>query len=377
MTERGLKHCILVTGSILIVGILIIIAGCTQSTNGTTGTAASGATGTTASGSSSGSTAAPAAQYTIRANVDKDCTATPWLVGEQLGFFKANNINFVDSGSLDWSLMPASLVAGKTDVYDAEINTLINLRQGGADVVGVVRSNAEPAPTDSVHSNHMHWLVLNTSEYTPETIKSLAASGHKPKVAVGALGICADLETQAWFRQYNLTKDDFEFIVMPDPDQEAALRQGQIDIAVLHPPFYTAAQQHGGVRILATSYDAFGSEGGYSVLVFTKEYIQKNPEAVRAFIKAFKDSERWSNDHPVESGNLLKNNIGLSGAASHYYSYSGAISDSDIQPWIDEMIADGDLKAGEVKASDLYTTQFSDLWVNETTSSPLVPNPTT
>jgi ABC-type nitrate/sulfonate/bicarbonate transport system substrate-binding protein len=376
MTAKKTKQLVLVTGIVLIVTLLVIIAGCTQSPAGTSGATASGATGAAASGSPSGSAAASPAQYTIRANVDKDCTATPWLVGIQKGFFKANNINFVDSGSLDWSLMPASLVAGKTDVYDAEINALINLRQGGAKVVGVVRSNAEPSPSDSVHANHMHWLVLNTSAYTPETIRSLVGSGHKPKVAVGALGICADLETQAWFRQYNLTKDDFEFIVMPDPDQEAALRQGQIDIAVLHPPFYTAAEQHGGVRVLTTSYTAFGSEGGYSLLVFTEDYIKKNPEAVRAFIKAFKDSERWSNDHPAESGNLLKENIGLSGAASHYYSYTGAISDADIQPWIDEMVADGDLKAGEVKPSDLYTTEFSDLWVNETTPSPVNPYPT-
>jgi len=375
MTDKRTKQLVLVTGIALIVTLLIIVAGCTQSPAGTSGATASGVTGAATPGSPSGSAAASPAQYTIRANVDKDCTATPWLVGIQKGFFRANNINFVDSGSLDWSLMPASLVAGKTDVYDAEINALINLRQGGAKVVGVVRSNAEPSPSDSVHANHMHWLVLNTSAYTPETIKSLVAGGHKPKVAVGALGICADLETQAWFRQYNLTKDDFEFIVMPDPDQEAALRQGQIDIAVLHPPFYTAAEQHGGVRVLTTSYTAFGSEGGYSLLVFTEDYIKKNPEAVRAFIKAFKDSERWSNDHPAESGNLLKENIGLSGAASHYYSYTGAISDADIQPWIDEMVADGDLKAGEVKASDLYTTEFSDLWVNETAASPIDPYP--
>jgi ABC-type nitrate/sulfonate/bicarbonate transport system substrate-binding protein len=365
MTEKRMKQIGIVAGTVLILMLLLVMAGCTQNNNDMSTTNTTGSSADNASG-----------QYTIRANVDKDCTATPWLVGEQKGFFKANGINFVDSGSLDWSLMPASLVAGKTDVYDAEINALINLRQGGAKVVGVVRSNAEPDPTDTVHSNHMHWLVLNNSLYTPDTIKSLVLSGHKPKVAVGALGICADLETEAWFRQYNLTKDDFEFVVMPDPDQEAALRQGQIDIAVLHPPFYTAAQQHGGVRVLTTSYDAFGSKGGYSLLVFTEDYIQKNPDAVRAFIKAFKDSERWSNDHPVESGNLLKNDIGLSGAASHYYSYTGAINDSDIQPWIDEMVADGDLKAGEVNASDLYTTEFSDMWVNETTPAPLDPYPT-
>jgi ABC-type nitrate/sulfonate/bicarbonate transport system substrate-binding protein len=373
MTQRT-KHIALIVGAALVIVLLVFVAGCTQSSADTSGTTASFAAATTTS-ASTGEPSALAAQYTIRANLDKDCTATPWLIGEQKGYFKHNGINFVDSGSLDWSLMPAALVSGKTDVYDAEINALINLRQGGAKVVGVARSNAEPDPADTVHSHHMLWLVLNNSVYTPETIKSLVASGHKPKVAVGALGICADLETQAWFRQYNLTKNDFEFVVMPDPQQEGALRQGQIDIAVLHPPFYTAAQQHGGVRVLTTSYDAFGSNGGYSLLIFTEDYIKKNPDAVRAFIKAFKDSERWSNDHPVESGNLLKENIGLSGAASHYYSYTGAISDAELQPWIDEMVADGDLKAGEVKPSDLYTTQFSDLWVNETAPSPLDPYP--
>lgn len=374
MKESRLKPIGIVVGVILVLGLLLLAAGCTQSSNDVSNRnmSSTGSSEMASTGSSSANTTLP---YTIRANVDKDCTATPWLVGEQKGFFQHYGINFVDSGSLDWSLMPAALASGKTDVYDAEINALINLRQGGAKVVGVVRSNAEPDPSDTVHSNHMHWLVLNSSQYTPENITALVQSGHKPKVAVGALGICADLETQAWFRQHNLTKDDFEFVVMPDPDQEAALRQGQIDIAVLHPPFYTAAQQHGGVRVLATSYDAFGTEGGYSLLVFTEDFIQKNPDAVRAFIKAFKDSERWSNDHPVESGDLLKQDIGLSGAASHYYSYTGAINDSDIQPWIDEMVADGDLKPGEVKPSDLYTTEFSDLWVNETVPSPLDPYP--
>ena len=200
-----MKQIGIVAGTVLILVLLLVMAGCTQNNNDMSNTNTTSSSADNVSG-----------QYTIRANVDKDCTATPWLVGEQKGFFKANGINFVDSGSLDWSLMPASLVAGKTDVDHAEINALINLRQGGAKVVGVVRSNAEPDPTDTVHSNHMHWLVLNNSPYTPGSIKSLVLSGHKPKALVGALGICADLETEASFLQYNLTKDDFEFVVMPD-----------------------------------------------------------------------------------------------------------------------------------------------------------------
>ena len=359
LAEGKTKRIILFGCFILVLTFTVLITGCTDSKPATTVNNTSIESVRSASANASTSISVASGQYLIRANVDKDCTATPWLVGEQKGFFKHYNISFVDAGSLDWSLMPASLVAGKTDVYDAEINALINLRQGGAKVVGVVRSNAEPDPSDKIHANHMKWLVLNSSPYSSDTIEALIANGHKPKVAVGALGICADLETKVWFKQHNLTKDNIEFVVMADPLQEGALRQGQIDVAVLHPPFYTAAMQHGDVRVLTTSYDAFGSYGGYSLLVFTEDFIKKNPDAVRAFIKAFKGGERWSNDHPVESGTLLKDNIGLSGAASHYYSYTGEIKDSDLQPWIDEMVANGDLKSGEVKPSDLYTTEFS------------------
>ncbi|MDD1724790.1 MAG: ABC transporter substrate-binding protein [Methanospirillum sp.] len=367
MTKERRKTLVL-GGVILVVALVVFMAGCTQNTaqsSENTPTGVSSAPETTPSQSSSAAGSAQTGKYVIRANVDKDCTATPWLVGDKKGFFRHYDIDFRDAGSLDWSLMPAALVSGQTDVYDAEINALINLRQGGAKVVGVVRSNAEPEPSDTVHSHHMKWLVLNSSPYTPDSIKDLIADGHKPKIAVGAMGICADLETKAWFRQRNLTKDNVEFIVMPDPSMEAALRQGQIDVAVLHPAFYVAAEQHGGLRTLTTSYDAFGSHGGYSLLVFTEDFVRKNPDGVRAFIKAFKGGERWSNDHPVESGDILKDSIGVTIAASHYYSDTGEIRNEDIQPWIDEMIANGDLKPGEVNASDLYTKEFSDLWVDE------------
>ncbi len=36
------------------------------------------------------------------------------------------------------------------------------------------------------------------------------------------------------------------------------MKQGLIDIAVLHPPFYTAAEEHGGVRIIVSSRKVFG-----------------------------------------------------------------------------------------------------------------------
>jgi ABC-type nitrate/sulfonate/bicarbonate transport system substrate-binding protein len=309
-------------------------------------------------------------KYTIRANVNKDCTGTPYYVGQQIGYFEGNNINFVDQGALDYSLQPAALISGQDDLYDGHPNTIINLLQSGAKVKAVVMSGYEPAD-GNLSEQHMHWLTLANGPY--QTLDDLFANGHKPKIAVLATGICADLETNAYFREHNITSDRYELITLSDPQQEAALRAGTIDVAVLHPPFYTAAEQHGGVTILTTSTEAFGKVAGTSLLVFTEAFIKNHPDAVRAYIKAYKDAERWSNDHRAEAGELTAKTIGLTSSTAHYYSYSGAITDADIQPWIDAMVTEGTIAAGQYKPSDLYTTEFSDLWVNETAPQPLNP----
>jgi ABC-type nitrate/sulfonate/bicarbonate transport system substrate-binding protein len=346
----------------LFILLSLIIAGCTQSSSNDMSNMNMNPT-VTPGAISTVSSAVNSTIYTIRANVNKDCSGTPWYVGVQKGYFIHGGINFVDSGALDWSLQPAALVAGQTDVVDEHPNMLIDLLLAGAHVHGVALSGQEP-PSGDISEYHMHWLVLNSSPYN--TIQDLVASGHKPKIAVGALGICADLENNAWFRANNLTNSSFEYVIMPDPEQEAALRSGQIDVAILHPPFYTAAEKHGGVRIITTSYDAFGAQAGTTLLAFTDDFIKNHPDAVRAFTIAYKNSERWSDNHLTESGILTANTIGLSNATPHYYSQSGAITDDEIQPWIDAMVADGDIKAGQFKPSDLYTTEFSDTWVNET-----------
>ncbi|MDD1728800.1 MAG: ABC transporter substrate-binding protein [Methanospirillum sp.] len=299
---------------------------------------------------------------TIRANVNKDCAGTPWFVGEEKGFFLNGGINFVDQGALDWSLQPAALISGQTDVADAHPNTIINLLKSSAKVKGVVAGGDEPEGEgiENIEKEHMHWLVLNTSPYY--TIQDLVKDGKKPKIAVGALGICADLENNYWFRKNNLTKDDFEYVIIPDPQQEQALRQGEVDVIVPHPPFFTAAEQHGGVRPIATSREVFGKEAGITLLYFTEDFIKKNPDSVRKFINAYKEAERWSNAHPEESAVITAKRIGLDKSTTHYYSDSGVIEDKVLQKWIDAMVADGDIKPGEYTPKDLYIEDFKDTW---------------
>ncbi|MDR3206640.1 MAG: ABC transporter substrate-binding protein [Candidatus Methanoplasma sp.] len=312
--------------------------------------------------------------YTIKANVTKDCTGTPFYVGTDIGYFDAYNIDFRDQGDLAYGLVPAALIGGQTDIYDGHPITIINLLKSGAKVKGVVMSGYEPDDGD-VAKQHMHWLVdaTRTDGKVINDIDDLLTIGHKPKVAVLAEGVCADLEVQIWLTNNGYNLSDFEIIVLSDPYQEAALQNGSIDVAVLHPPFYSAAEEHGDVTVIATSMDTLGQYAGVSLLVFTEKFIEEHPDSVREFIKAYKAAQRWSNDHQVEAGKLTADTIGLTSAVPHWFSYTGNITGADIQPWIDAMVEFGLIEQGEFVPSDLFTSEFNDVWGAPTKTEPLNP----
>lgn len=300
-------------------------------------------------------------EYQLKASVNKDCTITPWVVGVEKGFFNESGVKFVDIGEIASTQRNNAFVSGQIDVLNADPQALINLRMAGVPVIAVAQSGDEPED-GNLSKTHMHWIVLENSN-----IKSIAdltekKLGHKPKIAVTALGICADTQNNKWFKDNGLSKGDFEYVVIPDPQQEQALRQGLIDVAVLHPPFYFAAEKHGGVRVLTTSQEAFGSAGGNTLLCFTENFIKEHPDTVRKFIKGYKTTEAWSNNNRDEAANLTAKAIGLDEAAAHYYSSSGAVNETQLQVWIDQLVADGTLKQGQIKPSDLYTKEFQDAW---------------
>ncbi|WP_147654231.1 ABC transporter substrate-binding protein [Methanomassiliicoccus luminyensis] len=311
--------------------------------------------------------------HTIRANINKDCSSAPWFVGVQKGYFEAYDVNVVDRGSLLYSLQPAALAGGQTDVIDASPATVIHMLLSGAKVKGVALSGASPEEIGNKVEGDMHWLVLNSSKY--HNVQDLVAGGNVPRIGVSMPGFCMEIDADGWYEDNGIEMGSFEFVVIPDPHLEDSLRQGLIDVAVLPQSFYTVVEPRGGVRPISTSLDPSGSLGETSLILFTEDFIEKNPDAVRAFVQAYKGAERWANDHPHEAEGITAHAVGLHHVTSHRYSDSGKITDEVLQPWIDAMVMDGTIAAGEVEPSDLYTTEFGDLWENSTGPQPLDPFP--
>jgi len=300
-------------------------------------------------------------KYTLKASVTNDCTGTPWFVGSQQGFFKEQGLDYIDVGQTVATQRSYALALGQIDVLDADPLTLVNLLKSGVKVKAVAQSGISPE-NGNKNKEYLHWDVLGDSNLT--SFESIKNSNRTIKIGVGALGCSSDLQTNALLRKYGIPSSKIEYIVIPEQNQQQALREGLIDIAVLQTAYHGCTQLRLHARSLASSSDALGDAGGMTLLICREDFIDAHPETVEKFIKGYKESERWCNENPKEAGNITAERLGLcgGGAVSHYYSDKGDINETQLQMWLDEMTVQGLISPNEYKVSDLYTDQFKNAW---------------
>ncbi|HWR65827.1 MAG TPA: ABC transporter substrate-binding protein [Bellilinea sp.] len=89
---------------------------------------------------------------------------------------------------------------------------------------------------------------------------------------------------------------DMNFVAVPKiPDRMSLLSSGELKAATLPEPFVTLAKQAGAVVALD---DTVHPEFSYSVITFSKAFINANPAAVTAFLTAVEDAVELINKNP-------------------------------------------------------------------------------
>ncbi|MDR3170949.1 MAG: ABC transporter substrate-binding protein [Treponema sp.] len=295
--------------------------------------------------------------YKIKTWSKLDCTGAPYFVGENNGFFKEEGIEIVYTGDTEVPIRVASILHGDNDVGDAHPNEIAIAREGGATIRAVARSIVEPPPgVDDPHLQHMWWVTRTDSPIkTPEDIKRFPGT---VKIQMIVRNACMDFLTDKLLEKYNIPREKFEYITMPDIEGIQALQQGLIEIAIPHPPFYKSVENF-KANIIATSRDLGGENGGTYLYYFSDTFIKNNPEAVRRFIRAIKKAERWANDNPEQTAKWTEEAIGIPVEANHYYARTSAINDAHIAEWIQGAKNAGALEPGaKVTVADIVTHDF-------------------
>ncbi|HWQ79525.1 MAG TPA: ABC transporter substrate-binding protein [Anaerovoracaceae bacterium] len=305
--------------------------------------------------------------YEIKTWSRSDCTDAPFIVAEKKGFFEEEGVKIIYTGETQPPQRIASILNGDNNVGTAHPNTLAIAREGGAPVRGVARSIIEPPEDiDDIHLQHMWWVTDKNGPYqTWEDVKAATDSGKKVKIQLLLRNACIDFLTDKILTEYDINKENIEYITMPDIEGVLALKNGLVDIITPHPTFYKATEDTGIHNILTTSREVAGENAGTYLYYFSDEYIAENSEAIKHFVAAIKKAERWANDNPEQTAKWTEEAIGVPVQANHYYARNAVIYDDQIQVWIDGAIEGGALPADtKIKVSDIITHEF-DQYGNE------------
>jgi ABC-type nitrate/sulfonate/bicarbonate transport system substrate-binding protein len=290
-----------------------------------------------------------------------DCGITPYLVADQKGYFAEEGIKLVYTGTVGYDQQLATVVSGQNDLGDAHPNELALFVQGGAPVKGVSRDDIEPLDDALAEHRHMKYFVTQDSP-----IRSwedlLAHEGGTGEILInGHIPSCSTFVPGAIFENYGIGRERLKTVTF-ESDREAlqAVSQGDIDIAQVHPPFYRLAEES-GLRQIGDSFDAgLGATTGTALYYFSDRFIEEHPELVQKFVNAITKAQIWANkpENFNEAAQITAEALNVEATVTHYYADDTLIIDSEIEPWIDDLVLTGFLKEDEIEVSDIITHQF-------------------
>jgi len=110
-----------------------------------------------------------------------------------------------------------------------------------------------------------------------------------------------DIVVKAQLIKDGLKAEDVQYVEFPSAtDSLAALKSGKVDAAISWPPYSDAAVKAGEIKVLKWS-GAMAPGHTCCRVVFNKDFVAKNPEAVTKFLKALLKAEKFFNENPDKS----------------------------------------------------------------------------
>ena len=100
-----------------------------------------------------------------------------------------------------------------------------------------------------------------------------------------------------------LTLNDIEIVYLPPSDARAAFERGAVNAWVIWDPFFAAAEQQIGARVIATGENLVNN---YQFYLADRKFAEKNPEVVKAVVAELNESTKWVSEHKDEAAKLLQ-----------------------------------------------------------------------
>lgn len=277
---------------------------------------------------------------------------TDVLIADQLGYFKDENITVKYVGVLPPSQAIPAVLKGDLTFTLGHADML-----GKAILAGSKLKAISTGMVDDPQYNHLIYFVKKGSSI--KTAKDLIGK----KIGVPFTGSCPDGLFLEWLKQNNVSKDQVQFVVIPEAQEELALQNGLVDVTAHHPATYQGVKNHGKSDVLVTTWDiSKDPNAGTSFSAITSEkFLQEHPDVAKGIVRALTRAHHWINANRDEGKKITAKALNMKeeDVAAFYYDDNDYIVDSRIEPWFKMIESFGDLKPGQLKPSDIYTNDYN------------------
>lgn len=100
-----------------------------------------------------------------------------------------------------------------------------------------------------------------------------------------------------------LTLQDIQVVYLPPADARAAFEKGAVDAWVIWDPFFAAAEQQIGARVLATGQNLVSNHQFY---LADRKFTEQHPEVLKTVVQQLNQTTEWVKTHQDDAARLLE-----------------------------------------------------------------------
>ena len=228
-------------------------------------------------------------------------------VAAELGYFKDEGINFQPSNLERPGDIATALISGRGDIATSSLPLVIAGALAGAPMKLI--SATQKATPHGGYDNW--WATLPTSRINkPGDLRG-------KKVHIYSQNSLAQAVTREVLAKAGVQVGEYQEVAIGFAQAYTALEGSLVDIALFIEPFYSRSNEvsqkkYGApLKVVYTYLTDFPQGLDLSGMIVNTDFAAKNPDTVRAFIRANTRAAKWGNAHPDELKKIIAKDTGV------------------------------------------------------------------
>ena len=217
-------------------------------------------------------------------------------IADEFGLWDKASIRPEYVGAVDSGQMPSLLGTGDITFASFMFNRSLSAVAAGVDlkVIAAQSYTTRDEP-------HMEYFTRADSTIGPNNLKSLEGK----TVSLASLKGCAEFILKDYLVKNHVDVDKVKLLTQAESQMPQALEQGDVDLAVVHPPLNGVLRTDPALKVAFSDYNNSGEDGGSAPISASGKFIRKYPEQTREFVGILAKVANWANAHPEEYRDMV------------------------------------------------------------------------